>query len=253
MSELAYTWLIATNEVSDKLRKTIDSILEINHHGSFEIVLVVNGAALNAMISNVLHPRSLDFVRLYRCQLPGLTHSLNMGLNEAKGRYILRIDTGDIALPNRVDVSRGCHSKFSSPAVVTAMADWEGSVLNSSKFISLTDFLFGNPLSHPTLSICRATLINVGGYQGWGTAQDYDLWLRLIVNRVPIYYDRTPTVLYEKFSSGLSRDFNIAYRNQIGSLARILFSNKFIFVSAILFVATAKLFFRSAMNRFSKG
>lgn len=253
MSELAYTWLIATNEVSDKLTKTLDSILEVNHDKPFEIVLVLNGAALTSPIESVLHPRTFDFVRLYRCQLPGLTHSLNIGLNEAKGRYILRIDTGDIALANRVDVSRGCHSKFSSPAVVTAMMNWKGSVLNSSKFISLTDFLCGNPISHPTLSICRATLINVGGYQGWGTAQDYDLWLRLIIHKIPIYYEKTPTVIYEEFSSGLSRDFNIAYRNQIGSLARILFSRKFLFVAAILFVAAAKLIFRSAAAQFSKG
>ena len=81
--------------------KTIDSILRQSYQ-NFELLIIDNASTDNTVeeIKKIIDKR----IRLVvNEENRGQTYSLNRGLELAKGKYIARIDSDDIALPSRLE------------------------------------------------------------------------------------------------------------------------------------------------------
>ncbi len=162
----------------------------------------------------------------------GLTASLNVGLQVARGRdYIARLDGDDMAKPDRLadqvtflDRNRDVGIVGSSRLVV----DEAGALLYEAVALE-TDcdirwrMLLGNALAHPTVMMRRAVLDahQLRYDESFRTAQDYELWTRLLTVTQAANL-REPLVTYRRRKQGVSisrRDEQLAAHDRIAQLA----------------------------------
>jgi len=126
----------------------------------------------------------------------GITKTLNIGLQSARGEYIARMDCDDISLTERLATQVSFLDNNLNITVVGSymdMIDAESNDLENQYQYPLNhddivnSMLSCNPMGHPSVMFRYLGIMNVGGYhfkeewQGVST-EDYDLWLRLIAN-----------------------------------------------------------------------
>ena len=159
----------------------------------FEVVVVDDGSRDDTpLIARAWERRDARF-RVLRTEPRGIVGALQLGLAEARGRYVARMDADDISRPARLAVQfdllerspglAGCGTgvRYVPESGVTpraaeyaawlnAMTNWEA--IASNIFVEC-------PLAHPTFMFRREALAAVGGYRDRGWPEDYDLLLRL--------------------------------------------------------------------------
>lgn len=119
----------------------------------------------------------------------GLTRSLNVGLEAAKGELVARIDADDICLPRRFSTQHrflSQHSDFSAVATGHYKIDEHGRTVSTSDE-GLDDWQirwlggFNPPAPHPTYMFRRLRSDGTPNFydETFRTAQDFDLWSRL--------------------------------------------------------------------------
>lgn len=132
----------------------------------------------------------------------GVAASLNKGFALAKGKYIVRMDGDDIALPQRIErqlnylhenpevsivgtsvIILRAHEGSRSP---TARVQLETAVYPTSPLVTKWRMLFGCFAAHPTVMLRRHVLETLAskGEECYSTSQtsseDYELWLRCL-------------------------------------------------------------------------
>ncbi len=120
----------------------------------------------------------------------GLAGSLNRGLDEARGRYVARLDADDVALPRRLE--RQLARLRSTPAVgivgsAVLELDEEGRVGRPQAMpVEPSEVrwsaLFSAPFYHPTVLVDRELLDRheLRYDTSFEESEDYDLWSRLL-------------------------------------------------------------------------
>jgi glycosyltransferase involved in cell wall biosynthesis len=170
------------------LKEAISSVIDQTHK-DFEFIIVDDGsrdgtrALIEAFADSRIRLISLPVNR-------GLVHALNVGLSEARGTLIARMDADDICLPTRLELQAAHFLDDKSLAVLGTSytsIDPAGRVIGESASLPtgprITDILRtqGNCIAHPTVMMRKDLCLKVGGYRDLGGryAQDYDLWLRM--------------------------------------------------------------------------
>jgi glycosyltransferase involved in cell wall biosynthesis len=170
------------------LAAAVESILEQTHR-HFELLLI-NDHSKDDSISKLDNSDA----RLGIIENPGrgLISALNSGIEAARGEYIARMDSDDLALPHRlksqlsylganpeVDICGGQVEIF-RPGKLGAgnqrYQEWLNSVCTPEQ-IHLRLFI-ESPIPHPTAMFRRDAIIALGGYLDLGWPEDYDLFLR---------------------------------------------------------------------------
>lgn len=144
----------------------------------------------------------------------GLAASLNRGLDEARGRYLARLDADDVALPRRLEsqlsrIGSGGRLGIVGTAVLTLdEADRPGelAVMPSGQHAVRWASLFSSPFYHPSVLVDRELLDRHGlRYDpGFLESEDYDLWTRLLSHAAGDNL-RDPLVLYRVHAAQASR------------------------------------------------
>lgn len=120
----------------------------------------------------------------------GLAYSLNKGMACARGKYIARIDVGDLAVPERFEKQVDFlerHPKIGILGSACVVIDERGVQRKVTRF-PLNDLeirwtsLLKNPFHHPSVMIRRDVLCQ---HHLWydpalQAAQDYELWTRVL-------------------------------------------------------------------------
>ena len=130
-------------------------------------------------------------LRLFRNERQlGLAASLNLGLDEAQGRYVARLDADDVALPQRLESQLARMTATPSVAAVgTGILDLDetgrvGTLHRNPAGTRAVRWLtlFGSPFFHPTVLVDRELLDRHGlRYDpAYLESEDYDLWSRLL-------------------------------------------------------------------------
>lgn len=144
----------------------------------------------------------------------GLGKALNNGLMNCSYELIARMDTDDIALPDRFE--KQVYFMENHPEI-DACSAWIDEFIDSPNNIisrrTLPEtpeelYKFGksrNPLNHPAVMFRKSAVIKAGGYQHFPLFEDYYLWVRMIMNgsklynlQEPLLYFRSSTEMYKR-------------------------------------------------------
>ncbi len=209
------------------LRAALDSILA-QTFTDFELIVVDDGStdSTASILDSYLDPR---IVRIKNTTNIGLTHSLNVGLKKAKGKYIARHDADDISYLDRFRqqvVFLESHPDVGFLGTGYQIIDRYGSVLETilppiENTTLQTRLEHQNCFCHGSVMIRRGLLEKVNGYREFfPVTQDYDLWLRL-AERSEVANLSYPLYQFRFDGSTVSRqktDLQLAY----DKLARVL-------------------------------
>ncbi len=187
MSNPVVSVVMAVYNGEQYLKPTIESTLNQTFK-NFEFV-IVNDASTDRtkeMINSYDDPR----IKLYSNEKNlGQTKSLNVGLNVAKGKYIARIDAGDVSMPNRLQKQVAFIEKNQEISVLGTSAfryDESGRIIDivhmpTSPSIILQRIFYASPLVHISVLMNKKTVLKIGGYNDdIHVLADYELWSRLL-------------------------------------------------------------------------
>jgi len=147
-------------------------------------------------------------VRLLRQPHQGLVAALNAGLAASRAPLVARMDADDRMHPDRLRRQVAYLQADPGVALVSCLVEcfpraaiqeglqryeqWLNSLVTPEEIAR--DLFVESPLVHPSVTFRRAAVMDVGGYQEHGWAEDYDLWLRL--HLAGARFAKVPAVLY---------------------------------------------------------
>jgi len=183
------------NTPVEMLREAVDSILK-QTYGNFEFIIIDDGSSndSDAYLKSLTDER----VRIIRNPVNiGITKSLNIGLKNARGKYIARMDADDISMPTRFEKQLAYMEKHPNVLIcgtrntflIQNGDQWE--VKNDNKrrrrdrhmdmeWYRITAlFTYPGPV-HPSVFISRKAVdrFNLFYDESLAYAQDYDLYVR---------------------------------------------------------------------------
>src|SRR5205807_5685609 len=161
--------------IESVLRQTVEDL---------ELIVVDDGSTdeTPAILSAVTDRR---VVVLRNDRQLGLATSLNHGLDHGNGRYVVRLDADDVALPRRIELQLSCMEQLA--VLGTAVLDLDetgrpGTLHRNPlgpravRWLSL----FSSPFFHPTVLVARDALGDLRYDPSYLESEDYDLWTRIL-------------------------------------------------------------------------
>ena len=199
---------------ASKLHASIDSVLN-QTFCDFELIIVDDGSVDDSLsVIELFKDSRIRVLRLDKNH--GLIYALNIAINLAIGKYLVRMDADDVCASNRFDVLFSFMEKNSSVDVcgsyVTRFSDESVGKLMSypiSDVAIKAEMVFGSPLAHPAVIMRRSALVRyLPLYEEFKHAEDYALWVKLSdfveFSNVPIsllYYRIHDSSVSKKHSS----------------------------------------------------
>lgn len=181
------------------LREAMDSMLS-QTFTDFELIVLNDCSPDNAeeILDTYDDPR---IVRYRGERNVGLANVLNVGIEMARGKYIARMDSDDISLPNRLKVQVDFLEKHPDIDLVSVAMQLFGAkeevwVREQNPEKVKINALFQSPVLHAS-SVWRKVSFERHGLrfrQDMVPAEDYDLWTRALVRGLKLV--NLPDVLY---------------------------------------------------------
>ena len=165
------------------LAESIESILN-QTYTDFELIILNDGSTDRSKeIIHSYHDNRIIYVE-NSCNLR-VVKTLNKGLALSKGEFIARMDSDDIAYPDRFQIQIDYLDSHLDVGMVGSWMDCfptrqgEG---HHKEFITYFDILKGWCINHPTVMIRKEVLdkFDLYYYDEYKGAEDYELWSRLI-------------------------------------------------------------------------
>jgi amylovoran biosynthesis glycosyltransferase AmsE len=141
----------------------------------------------------------------------GLAVALNEGLKHCRYDWVARMDSDDIALPDRFAMQSEYLSKHPDVDVLGACIEERDIDMQRvlgwrrvpSGHVDIAHFARRrNPISHPVVVFRKAAVLEVGGYPVLRRAQDYALW-SLLLMRGYRFANQTQCLLWMRTGDGL--------------------------------------------------
>ena len=173
-----------------------------------EIVIVEDGP-LNDELYKVLNKFEAENKCVRRVPLKvnmGLGRALNEGLKYCSNDLVARMDTDDIAFPDRFEKQVRFMNEHQE---IDACSSWihefvgeKGNIISLKKLPETHEEIikFAKhrcPLNHPTVIYRKKAVLDVGGYMGF--PEDYMLWVRMLMNGSK-FHNLQECLLYFRFS-----------------------------------------------------
>jgi glycosyltransferase involved in cell wall biosynthesis len=177
--------LMAGRNCEDFIGAAMDSILG-QSMGDFELLMVDDGSTDGTPAILAKYAQADSRVRVYTRPPSGLAASLNFCIEQARGRYLARMDADDICLPDRLLLQFRFLERHADHVAIGTWVRTFGGFTEVWKFPvtpahAAVRLFFGPPIAHPTAMI-RASTIAANAFrydESCKAAQDYDFWDRL--------------------------------------------------------------------------
>lgn len=189
---------VCCRENADHFRAAIQSMLRQTVPPD-DFVLVCDGA-LPPDLDAVVNEHQNQYGDLFQTvRLPekrGLGSALHIGLLSCRYELIARMDSDDIAVPDRIRWELKTLEAHPKASVVGGqILEFSGAKDNitGERTVPLTPegirrrAAFRNPVNHVTVVFRRSHVLRAGSYQNLPGFEDYDLWVRLITAGCQIY------------------------------------------------------------------
>lgn len=192
------------------LDKALDSIFKQILLAN-EVILVEDGP-LTPELYAVVERYKLEHSELKVVSLAengGLGKALNEGLKYCSNNIVARMDTDDIAKPQRFERQFRFLSEHPEISLVGSWVDeFENDtdqVLSVRKVPEspeeICEYCKGRcPVNHPTVMYRKLDVLNAGGYLTEYFPEDYFLWIRMLMNGAK-FYNIQESLLYFRYST----------------------------------------------------
>lgn len=209
------------------LKESIESILN-QTYGDFEFIIVDDGSTDGSV--EIINSFSDERIKLIKSEHRGIVESLNLGIKQSKGEYIIRTDSDDISELNRFEI---LVEYMEENKDISIAGSWATTIDKNGKKIGVMEFppvsnkeikkyiLKYCPFIHPSVIIKKTTLDEVGYYKNFRYVEDYELWTR-ILNKNKAHNIPQHLVKYRVHQDQITKKKNINFRRLIGIYIRIL-------------------------------
>jgi glycosyltransferase involved in cell wall biosynthesis len=177
-----------TRNREEYLERAIQSVIDQTYK-SIELI-IVDDASDDSTPEILKSYAQKDGITIVRNREPkGAASSRNIALKTASGEFATGIDDDDYWRPNRVEefLNAWQSDQFGGICANDRMDFGDKEIVWKKKpFITLQDLLYYNMIGNQIFTK-RDYLLNLGGYdESLPSAQDYDLWIRLVHDYGPI-------------------------------------------------------------------
>lgn len=154
----------------------------------FEIIAINDGSSdksLELLNEYKVKESRLIVINQKKC---GIAKALNKGIELAKGKYIARMDSDDICMPERFENQLNylqekdldlCGTKIKKFGNITGISDYP--IDSSDCYLSL---LFRTPFAHPTILVKKSIIQRYRYNEEYKYSQDYELWCRMALDSI---------------------------------------------------------------------
>lgn len=183
--------LLPTFNAEDTIRAALDSMLRQTFR-DFELVVVDDGSSDSTPEIIDSYAARDERVRLERLPHRGIIQTLNAGIALCQADLVARMDADDISHPVRLQNQFEFMTAHPEVSVCSCLVrlfprrgllggllhyeNWMNSLATHEAMAR--DMFVESPVAHPSVMLRRQDLIELGGYEDRGWAEDYDLWLR---------------------------------------------------------------------------
>ncbi|MFA7209279.1 MAG: glycosyltransferase [Parcubacteria group bacterium] len=200
------------NQEKRLLIQAIESILA-QTYADFEFIVINDGS--NNENTGVLESYASRDVRIKLIKNPqniGLTKSLNLGIKKAQGEYIARMDSDDIAFPDRLEqqldflFNNDCDIIGSACEIIDVQGEQLNKITAIPPFIAETlskTLLKGNFFTHSTLFGKRRVFGELYN-ESFKRAQDYEFLLRILSKKFKLSYQPRHVLKYRLGNGSIS-------------------------------------------------
>lgn len=213
MEKLISIIMSTYNETNQQLEECISSIVNQTYK-NLEII-IVNDNPTNSDLKNILNKYNCIDKRIKIIENDfniGLVASLNKAIEMSNGYYLARMDADDICLPNRIADEVEFLEKHNLDIVSTRVTyiDENGNELKKQDncFLSfdISPLLkYRNVVFHSTVLMKSTIIEHVGCYYNIPTAEDYELWVRIVKAKFKFGMIPKKTIYYRLRSNSISR------------------------------------------------
>ena len=178
------------NTNPDDLKEAIQSILNQTFK-EFEFIIVDDHGKndLNKIVNDFNDSR----IRIIDNKSnKGFVYSLNNGIKNAKGKYIVRMDTDDISDKRRIEILYNFIKSHPEYAVVgTKAIEFSGKeksgILGKSGEKKKKNIMRGDIVIHASAIMKKEAIEKIGYYKEYKRAEDLVLWCELLINNYRLY------------------------------------------------------------------
>ena len=175
-----------------------------------EVILVEDGPLseeLHAVVKEFMD-RYLELKVIPLVENQGLGKALNEGLKHCSYDIVARMDTDDVAKPDRFEKQLKIFQEDPEVDVVGSWIDeFEGDISHVVSVKRLPEcheeiLSFAkkrNPINHPVVMFRKKAVLAAGGYQHFPLFEDYYLWVRMLMNGAK-FYNIQESLLYFRSS-----------------------------------------------------
>lgn len=179
-------------EKPEYLNKAIESI-QAQTYPTDDFVLVCDGP-LNSELDAVITTKQQEMngvLKVYHLDKnEGLGNALNAGINHCKNELVARMDSDDVAYPDRcekqIDVFN-THPEVSICSGIVEEFTTDPEVVDARRVLPETNAKImefakkRNPFNHPCVMYKKSAVEAVGSYKDFYLLEDYYLWLRMLM------------------------------------------------------------------------
>lgn len=179
-------------ERPEYLKQAIESI-QVQSLSTNDFVLVCDGP-LNDELDAVIQTKQLEMgenlivVRL--AKNGGLGNALNEGIKHCKNELVARMDSDDIAYPDRCEKQIAVFNTHSEVSICSGIVEeftTDPNTVDTKRVPPETNAEIiefakkRNPFNHPCVMYKKSAVKAVGSYQDFYLLEDYYLWLRMLM------------------------------------------------------------------------
>lgn len=225
--------IIPTYNRAHYIREAVESVLAQSYK-NFEIIVVDDGSTDGT--EEVLHPYR-DSIRYFYQENQGASAARNLGIKNARGKYIAFLDSDDFWLPEMLEVQVGYLEAHPEAGMVHAdflILD-EGSNNpgprkrthsrpKPSGYI-FPELFIENAVMNVCVIVRRASLEVTGLFDPeFRRAEDYHLWLR-IARHFPIAYINRPLGICRRHAGNTNRNMANHHLQALAAMEKMLHLN----------------------------
>lgn len=233
-------------------RQSVESIFSQSIKPS-EFILVIDGPVDSELSEEIESLKNRFNIKLAPIEKNvGLAKALNFGLEFCTNEIVARMDSDDIAFPNRIETQLNLMENSGADIISAPVLEFDGSIDNitAKKYLPKTHEEIlkyarkRNPFNHPAVMFKKSVILENGGYSDYTYFEDYELFVRCLLNGAkgenssePLLYMRAGNGMYKRRGGRAYVGYTLRFYNHMKEIGMCSIREKLFCVYPRILVA----------------